>query len=282
MPAMIDADVLSDLGRGRPDNQDCGRHQHLGPLEVLAVVADGVSGQAGGSTASQLAVESVFRDFQQPAGRLSLERRLARAAQRANIDVYDLAVTVTELRGMGTTLTALAIRGDALAAAHVGDSRLYLLRGERLVQLTKDHTVTGEKVRLGLLRESRARHHPDRSTLTRCLGRELIVGLDRFTRKVVPGDAFVLCTDGLYNALDESEIARIVGDHDASSSCRELVDAANRAGAPDNVTVSVVRVIGAPAGESNALEPPGLRDAGAWSRLRRWARGRRGGSGSAG
>jgi protein phosphatase len=276
---LIDADVLSDIGRGRPDNQDCGRHQHLGPLEVLAVVADGVSGQAGGSTASQLAVESVFRDFHQPAGRLSLERRLARAAQRANIDVYDLAVTVTELRGMGTTLTALAIRGDALAAAHVGDSRLYLLRGENLVQLTKDHTVTGEKVRLGLLREARARHHPDRSTLTRCLGRELIVGLDRFTRKVVPGDTFVLCTDGLYNALDESEIARIVSHHDASSACRELVDAANRAGAPDNVTVSVVRVTPAPGGESNALETPELRDAGAWSRLRRWARGRRGGSG---
>jgi serine/threonine protein phosphatase PrpC len=141
------------------------------------------------------------------------------------------------------------------------------------VQLTKDHTVTAEKVRLGLLRESKAANHPDRSTLTRSLGRDLIAGLDRFTRRISQGDTFVLCTDGLYNALDESEIARIVCGRDASSSCRELVDAANHAGAEDNVTVSVVRVVGAPEGDPRA---GGSREAGgAWRRLVEWTRGRR-------
>jgi protein phosphatase len=270
---ILDVAVVSDVGARRPDNQDSGRHERFGELGVLAVVADGVSGQDGGSTASQLAVESVFRSYNEPPGRLSLERRLARAAQRANIDVYDLSVTVEELRGMSTTLTAVAIEGRQLAAAHVGDSRLYLLREARLVQLTKDHTVTAEKVRLGLLRESKAANHPDRSTLTRSLGRDLIAGLDRFTRRISQGDTFVLCTDGLYNALDESEIARIVCGRDASSSCRELVDAANHAGAEDNVTVSVVRVVGAPESDPRA---GGSREAGgAWRRLVEWTRGRR-------
>jgi protein phosphatase len=219
--------------------------------------------------ASRMAVESTFRAYHEQSPRLSLGKRLWRAAQQANIDVYDYSVVVTELRGMGTTLTAVAIERGQLAAAHVGDSRLYLVRDGTLTQLTKDHTVTGDKVRLGLLSEKRARHHPERSTLTRCLGRELIVGLDRFTRRVMPGDTFVLCTDGLYNALEESEIVHIVKDRDASSSCRELVDAANQIGTPDNVTVAVIQMTGtAPPLNGKAARS----SAGVWSRLRNWWR----------
>jgi len=240
----VEAAVLSDTGTERPDNQDSGRCEVMGEGGVLAVVADGVSSFAGGATASQMAVASLFRAFQEPPFHPSLVKRLSNAAQQANIDVYDFSVVVTELRGMGTTLTAIAIERGELAAAHVGDSRLYLVRNRTVLQLTKDHTVTGEKVRVGLLSATRARHHPDRSTLTRCLGRELIVGLDRFTRRVEQGDTFVLCTDGLYNTLEDSEIARIVWERDAPSACRELVDTANQVGTLDNVTAAVVRITG--------------------------------------
>ncbi len=262
----LEVAVVSDTGTERPDNQDFARHQLMGESGALVVLADGVSGQAGGATASRMAVESTFRSYQEQSAQLSPGKRLWRAVQQANIDVYDFSVVVTELRGMGTTLTAVAIERGQLAAAHVGDSRLYLVRNRAITQLTKDHTVTGDKIRMGLLSEARARHHPDRSTLTRCLGRELIVGLDRFTRRVQQGDALVLCTDGLYNALDESDIARIVSDRDASSSCRELVDAANQVGTLDNVTAAVIQMTGP---TSLADEDTGISTKSVFGRLRK-------------
>lgn len=240
----LEAAVVSDTGTERPDNQDFAQHELIGESGALVVVADGISSGVGGATASRMAVESTFRSYREQPPGASASKRLWRAVQQANIDVYDFSVVVTELRGMGTTLTAIAIERGELSAAHVGDSRLYLVRDRTITQLTKDHTVTGDKVRMGLLSETRARHHPERSTLTRCLGRELIVGLDRFTRRVRQGDTFVICTDGLYNALEESEIARIVSDHDASASSRELIDAANQLGTLDNVTAAVIKMVG--------------------------------------
>jgi PPM family protein phosphatase len=240
----LEAAVLSDTGTERPDNQDSGHYELIGESGTLVVLADGVSGLVGGATASRMAVETTFQAYKEQAPHLSLMQRLSRAVQQANIAVYDFAVVVTDLRGMSTTLTAIAVDRGELAAVHVGDSRLYLVRDRTITQLTKDHTVTGDKIRAGLLSQARARHHPDRSTLTRSLGRELIVGLDRFTRRVRQGDAFVLCTDGLYNTLEKSEIARIVCEHDASSACRELVNTANQIGTVDNLTAAVVRIIG--------------------------------------
>lgn len=251
----LEAAVVSDTGTERPDNQDFARHEIVGESSALVVLADGVSGMVGGATASRMAVESTFKAFYEQSAAGSPSKRLARAVQQANIDVYDFSVVVTELRGMGTTLTAIAIEKGQLAAAHIGDSRLYLVRDGKITQLTKDHTVTGDKVRMGLLSELRAQHHPERSTLTRVLGRELIAGFDRFTRRVEQGDAYVLCTDGLYNVLDDAEIARIVTERDAGSSCRELVDAANQLGTLDNLTAAVIRMTGR-IPDRDPVEPP--------------------------
>jgi protein phosphatase len=107
----------------------------MGESGALVVLADGVSGHAGGATASRMAVESTFRSYQEQAPHLSPSKRLWRAVQRANIEVYDFSVVVTDLRGMGTTLTAVAIERGQLAAAHVGDSRLYLVRDRTITQL---------------------------------------------------------------------------------------------------------------------------------------------------
>jgi protein phosphatase len=131
-----------------------------------------------------------------------------------------------------------------VAPAHVGDSRLYLVRGGTIAQLTKDHTAAAEQVRLGLLSERRARHHPGRSLLTRSLGRELIVGLDRLSLGAAQGDVLVLCSDGLYNVLGDDHIEVLVRGAAADAACRALVDAANLRGTYDNVTAAVLRVTG--------------------------------------
>ena len=165
---------------------------------------------------------------------------------------------------MATTLTAIALDGAALWAAHVGDSRLYLLREGKLTQLTKDHTVVAERQRMGLLSASRARHHPDRSTLTRSLGRELIVPLDRISTRIGHGDVLVLCTDGLYNAIDDVEIGRLAAAENAAAACRALIDGANQGGTSDNLSAAVVRVVGP--------LPPAPMVTGLGARLRRFIR----------
>ena len=177
---------------------------------------------------------------------MATSKRLYRAVQQANIEVYDLATVVPELRGMTTTLTAVVVDRGELTAAHIGDSRLYLLRDGRLTQLTKDHTVAGEKARIGLMSKARAREHPDRSVLTRSLGRELIVPIDRISNRLFRGDALLVCSDGLYNVLDEEQMAPLVARGDAGAACRSLIDTANGRGTLDNVSAAVLRVLNGP------------------------------------
>lgn len=239
-----DVAVLTDVGTERAHNEDFCGYVRAGATSVLAVVADGVSSLEGGEVASQKAVEVTLHVYRGQPASVPASKRLARAVQQANIEVYDLATVVPELRGMATTLTAVALDGSDVWAAHVGDSRLYLLREGRLTQLTKDHTVAAERRRMGLISAVRAQSHPDRGTLTRCLGRELIVGADRLSTRVRPGDVLVLCTDGLHNALDAEAISRLAVAEDAASACRALLEEANARGTADNLSAAVVRVAG--------------------------------------
>ena len=234
----------SDVGTERRENEDHCAYLTESPTVGVVVIADGVSGLAGGGTASRRAVESTVRAYR-ALDHLRPARRLHRAVQQANIDVYDLAVVVPELRGMATTLTAVVIDRGALVAAHVGDCRIYLARGGRMRQITRDHTVVAEKIRLGLLSEERARESPDRSVLTRSVGRDLIAAIDRIATTVLQDDRLILCSDGLHNVLGPLEMEAIVRDKDAASACRALIDAANARGTPDNLTAAVVRMIGA-------------------------------------
>jgi|HubBroStandDraft_5_1064220.scaffolds.fasta_scaffold98871_2 serine/threonine protein phosphatase PrpC len=242
----LEVATLTDIGTERENNEDrCGELLES-PACGLLVVADGVSSAEAGETASQTAVAATLKTFgEQPAG-ISTPKRLYRAVQQANIEVYDLATVVPELRGMTTTLTAVVVDRGELTAAHIGDSRLYLLRDRRLTQLTKDHTVAGEKARMGLMSKSRAREHPDRSVLTRSLGRELIVPIDRLSNRVYRGDALLVCSDGLYNVLDEEEMASLLAEGDAVAACRSLIDTANKRGTLDNVSAAVLRVVAGP------------------------------------
>ena len=256
--------ALSHPGTERGDNEDsCISHRETDECGLVAV-ADGVSRYDGGEVASQRATEVLVRYFKEQGSGVATMKRLVRAVQQANIEIYDTAVVVPQLRRMCTTLTALAVdRGEAVAA-HVGDSRLYLIREGQILQLTKDHTLAAERASLGLMSKERLRNHPDRCVLTRSVGRELIVGVDRITRELVQDDVLIVCSDGLYNSLDEAEFPRIVEKLDASGGCRALIDAANSIGAADNVTAAMVRINRGPA----KLEPVG----GLGNRLRRWFR----------
>jgi protein phosphatase len=253
---LLDVAAVSDTGTERDGNEDaCGVHVDA-PDCAIAAVADGVSSSPAGEVASATAIEVLLRAFCDEPPTAAAGQRLYRATQQANIEVYDRALAVPELRGMATTLTAIAVQRGELTAVHVGDSRLYLVRRGAIAQLTKDHTAAAEKVRYHLLSRERARGHPDRSVLTRSLGRELIVSRDRISQRLESGDLLVLCTDGLYNVLEDEEIARLAGGLDAPEGARALVAAANARGTPDNVTAAVLRMSGPVA--DGAAAPAGL------------------------
>ncbi len=257
----LDFSAASDAGTERDHNEDCCGSFAEGPSCAVVVVADGVSSSPAGDVASQMAIEAVLRAYREDAPTAPAGQRLYRAVQQANIAIYDRSIVVPELRGMATTLTAVALERGELTAVHVGDCRLYLVRGGAIEQLTKDHTVAAEKARFGLMSKDRARTHADRCTLVRSVGRELIVSRDRITKRLLEGDALILCSDGLYNVLEDEEMARLVADRDCATACRDLIAAANGRGTYDNATAAVVRLVGP--------TPGGDRPAGMVATLRR-------------
>jgi PPM family protein phosphatase len=250
----LEIGALTDVGTGRASNEDaCGSFMESDDTAMVAV-ADGVSSYPGGDVASSMAIEGLIRAFREEPRSAGAGQRLYRAFQHANIEVYDRAIAVPELRGMATTLTAVAVERGLLTAVHVGDSRLYLVRSGEILQLTKDHTVVAGRARLGLMDPDRARNHPDKGVLTRSLGRELIVSRDRLTRRIVQGDLLLLCSDGLHGVLEDPEMAHIVVSLDAVAASAALVRAANARGTPDNLTAAVLRITGpTPAQEAGTL-----------------------------
>ncbi len=257
----LEVDALSDVGTERDHNEDAAGVHLEAPGRAVVAVADGVSGQLGGEVASRMAIDVLLRAFGEERDRLAAAQRLYRAVQQANIEIYDRSIAVPELRGMATTLTAVAVDGGEATVVHVGDSRLYLVRGGTIAQLTKDHTVAAEKARYGLLSKEKARAHADRSTLTRSVGRELIVSRDRATHRLLDGDVLLVCSDGLYNVLGDAELLDAVQGRDAGGACRALVDRANGRGTPDNLTAVVLRFRG--------TAPPAARRAGLAAAVRR-------------
>jgi PPM family protein phosphatase len=232
---------LTDTGCVREDNEDAvGSWPHDDGL--LFAVADGLGGYTGGELASALALEALAREMARAPASWPVQKRLRRSVQQANLDVYTKAMTVPELRHMGTTLTASVLVGDALITAHIGDCRLYLLREGTLVQLTKDHTRVAEQVEYGILSAEEARTHPQRHVLSRCLGHNVILAVDMLRRPIQPGDIFVQCSDGIHTSVLDSEVAGLLRDHSVESACRAIVERAREAGGEDNLSVQVASV----------------------------------------
>jgi PPM family protein phosphatase len=240
---------LTDTGRVRPNNEDSvGLYEPNSEKEQqstgwLFLVADGMGGHKGGEIASSLATKSIQAAFIADDG----EDRglvLVSAVEHANRLVLNESLADTSLTGMGTTCTAMALLNGTAYFAHVGDSRAYILREGEMVQITQDHSLVGEMVRSGILSDEDARIHPKRNVITRSLGIQKTVMLDTpFTPfELQQDDKFLLCSDGLTSMVDDPEIEKILGSAEPDVACRKLVDAANRNGGRDNITVVVVKI----------------------------------------
>lgn len=226
---------LTDVGRQREANED-----NLVLAAPVFAVADGMGGARAGEVASRIAAEA-FRDSRDPGQRP--ERQLERIAQEANRRIYELALRDESRRGMGTTLTATLVDGDAVAIGHVGDSRAYRLRDGELTQLTQDHSLVAELERSGQLTPEAAEHHPQRSIITRALGPEPQVEVDTHTHPARAGDVYVLCSDGLTGMISDGELATLLRAAPSLESAAEaLVRAANQSGGRDNITVVLFRL----------------------------------------
>lgn len=224
--------VRSDIGRMRARNEDA-----VLCRDDLVAVADGMGGHPGGEVASDLALTLLEAAF---TGRSVLE--LEAGARSANRAICDRARADGGLEGMGTTLCAVGALADgSLGVINVGDSRAYLWRDGSLEQLTEDHSVTGELIRRGELTEHEAVDHPHRNILTRALGPGPTVEVDGSIHPVRPGDRLLLCTDGLFNEVGESEIAALLGSaSDLDTVADELLQHALTNGGRDNITVAIV------------------------------------------
>lgn len=242
------AGSATDVGLVRTNNQD-----RLLMADPLFAVADGMGGAAAGEVASATAVEGLQDAFGQ-AGEATPEA-LMEAARTANRAVWNQAEANPEMRGMGTTLVALAlVDGGRLAAVNIGDSRLYLLRGDEFRQVTSDHNLVAELVAEGRISKEEAEFHPRRNIMTRALGVDPDVEVDLFVEEPRPGDRYLLCSDGLPRELRDDHMVSILRRFaDPEEAAKELVDEAKRRGGNDNITAVVVDVVDT---ESSAAPAP--------------------------
>ena len=243
----------TDTGRVRAANEDAFLLDEEG---ALFVVADGMGGHRGGEVASRLAVETIEAVMRHavvpeesehgPFGPRTparvLGEKLAFAVRVAGQRIFDEASRDPALDGMGTTVVALRLAAGHAAIASVGDSRVYLVRGDRIVQLTEDHSWVAELVRAGLLLPEKAATHPERNRVTRSVGYEADVRVDLAVRPVERGDLFVLVSDGVSNGIGDEEILGVVSTREPADAADTLVAMANAVGGEDNATVLVVRV----------------------------------------
>jgi PPM family protein phosphatase len=245
----IEAASLTDVGLQRSNNEDSYTYWEPESDEDfqrkgrLAVVADGMGGYEGGQEASRLAVETVRhvydRDFHNDP-----QQALIAGMESAHANIHRYAIEHPEFYGMGTTCTAISIVGDRLYFAHIGDSRLYLVRGEKISRLTRDHSYVGRLVESGIVRSEDAESHPQRHILTAALGsgRDIIPHVPEEPVLLENGDTLVLCTDGLWSLIGELEIAQVSTAHSPTEACAKLIQMALDRGAPDNITVIILRV----------------------------------------
>ena len=247
--------VSSDPGLRRSSNEDsyCTR-----PDLGLFVVADGMGGHVAGEVASRVAVEAIEIFIQETAGAdknrtwpfpfepaLSLESNRLKAAFRlANRRIASTIADSHDLRGMATTASSLLTGPDGACVAHVGDSRVYVLRGGHLQQITNDHSWVEEQVRAGTMTATAARQHPWRNVVTRALSGGEDPEVDVTQVQPVQSERYLLCSDGLFSVVPDEQIAALLGTPGVplEDVCQKLIDAANAAGGPDNITALVLEV----------------------------------------
>ncbi len=272
-PIKVEVFAKTDLGRTRDHNEDrflvadltrrqasllpAVRNHEIGPRGSLFVVADGMGGAAAGEVASAMATETVYEHMVQTWGRepeatpQRIAYRLREAVEVANNRIHTYAAAHPEVRGMGTTTTAVAVLADHVFLSQVGDSRAYLIRQGRAVQLTKDQSLMQRLVEAGELTEEEAAKSERRNIILQALGPDARVKVDLTHQELRRGDILVLCSDGLSGLVKKEEIAEIAGrERDLQVACDQLIALANQRGGPDNISVILARFDG------EGLRPP--------------------------
>ena len=245
----LDASYRSDIGRERPINEDSAGvvipedASVLDRKGILLVVADGMGGHEGGELASRMTVDRVCGAYYEADS--DPQTALTEAVNQANRDVLDYARLNPQLAGMGTTCTAMAVVNGGAWLAHVGDTRLYLVRDGSAYRMTQDHSATMDLVKRGLLTLSEADHHEERNVILRAVGTrehvEATTWQDPFP--VQPGDRFLICSDGFYETVPDEEIGRICSTSGGSAqTCEALLNVALERDGSDNITVAVLCV----------------------------------------
>lgn len=264
----------TDVGKVRAANEDS--HSVCGALGLF-IVADGMGGHVGGKAASSLAVASITDHIAAAQAQLDAEAAriaaatagddlaleaqaktpsiLADAIRAGCARIYQKACDEPQLQGMGTTATAALICGQILYIAHVGDSRCYLQRGERIIQVTDDHSLVNEQMKAGLLTQEAARTSKLKNIITRSVGFEPDVAVDTFALPVAVGDRFLMCSDGLTNFVDDTEIGLALTSIPLDEVPGRMIDLANERGGDDNITVVCIAIDDAHAAIPQASPP---------------------------
>ena len=232
----------TDVGQKRKMNQDYVfvSKNPVGNLPNLFVVADGMGGHNAGDFASSHAVQILVDEIRKDAD-FNPIKVLRHAIETANMEILERAQQDEALKGMGTTMVVATIVGHYAYVANVGDSRLYLIQGQ-IRQVTRDHSLVQEMVRMGELKPEEARNHPDKNIITRALGAERTVDIDFFDLKMEPDSTILMCSDGLSNMVEDSKIEEIILDktEELPRKGEELLEEANRNGGKDNIAVILV------------------------------------------
>lgn len=278
-PVIVEVFGRTDVGMARDHNEDSFlvanlttreaslqpevRSHELGRRGTLFMVADGMGGAAAGELASEMATETVFHHMVEAWGNdpeVTDQRfayRLKEAVEIANSRIYEYARAHPENRGMGTTTTAAGCFGGSLFLSQIGDSRGYLIRSGRIVQITKDQSLMQRLVDAGELTEEEAAVSERRNIILQALGPDPTVKVDLTRQDLRKGDVLIMCSDGLSGLVKNDDILRIVtGATDLVTACKELIDLANERGGPDNITCIVARFGGPGLPEPDGSEPP--------------------------
>ena len=243
MDMKISAYGLTDVGLKRDQNED----NFLVDIESrLFVVADGMGGHKGGDLASQLAVETSrevvkkhLENHQYISPRMMLEEIYTEASSR----IYNCSLeNNNQLKGMGTTLVMAYINDDEIFIGNVGDSRAYFYNDLYMWQITEDHSLVNDHIRAGLLKDSDINSFQSKNVITRCVGFESSIRCDIVNKKLNDGDSFLLCSDGLWNLVEDSKIYEICKNHCMEDAVKLCIEAAKNKGGNDNITALVIEV----------------------------------------
>lgn len=243
---------LTDVGLKRENNQDCYFTKKIDDNVCFAIVCDGMGGQNGGQIASKIACDTIEAHLLEIGDDLKTQKEnpdesvediksiMIRGMSKANMAVHEASLQDENYKGMGTTAILVVIIDDFAYITHIGDSRVYILNGKKLSQITKDHSVVQELVDQGELTMQEALNHPNKNMITRAVGVNLLVNIDYLKIPFEDGNKLLICTDGLTNMVQDFVIENVLINHNCVESSKQLIELANKAGGYDNISVVVI------------------------------------------